>query len=161
MKTRLTLTCLTLMLWLPGLLLAGQEGSHQTSRATIPWQSYHAALASAKADSKPVLLHFTTNWCKGGKAMKRETYGNPKVARYLQENFACGWVDTEKQTGLAKKYKVNGLPTLWFLDSRGKSLTSVDGFLGPEKMLLVLKFINTKAYESMSYEDWKENRPRP
>jgi len=137
---------------------ASQGQKAKESAVKVPWQSYHEALATGKAESKPVLLHFATDWNKESQRMKRETYGNFDVARYLQKNFSTGWVDVEQFPALARKYDVSSLPTLWILDSQGKSLTSVGGYLGAKKMLLVLEFINTGAYEKLSYDEWKSRR---
>ena len=164
MKTSKTLTSLLIMLALllvlPQLVLAESDDNKDNKLPKVPWQNYHGAMATGKAESKPILLHFTADWCKWCKKMKNETYSDFKVARYLQDNFSTGWVDTEQYRNLAKKYSVNSLPTLWFLDSDGVSLTRVDGYLGAEKMLLVLEFINTKAYKTMEYQAWKEKKLR-
>ncbi len=149
---------LTLLLTLPALTSAQAEENKEEKLPKVPWQSYHGALATGKGESKPILLHFTADWCGWCKKMKRETYADMKVASYLQKNFATGWVDTEQYRALAKKYGVNSLPTLWFLDSDGISLTRIDGYLGPEKMMLVLEYIKTKAYKTIEYQAWKEKK---
>jgi len=149
------------MVLLVALLVVGcatQSNETREVPVKVPWQGYHQARATGKAESKPILLNFATDWDKDSQRIKLETYSNFEVAQFLQDNFATGWVDVEEYPQLAKKYDVNSLPTIWILDSEGKSLTSVGGFLGPEKMLLVLKFIDTKAYDTMSYEEWKNRR---
>ncbi len=148
---------------LMALVLAGcasQNHEIKEPEVKVPWQDYFPAMATGKGESKPILLHFGTTWNEGSDRMKRETYGNYDVKLSLHQNFATGWVDVEKSPALKKKYSVNGLPTLYFLDSQGNKLTSVDGFVGPERMLLILEFIQTQAYEEMSYEMWKGRRPR-
>ncbi|MCP4293721.1 MAG: thioredoxin family protein [bacterium] len=154
------LVAVFLLLILPVLVVAEEPTENESKRPSIPWQKYHGARATAKAESKPIMLHFTNEWCSGCKKMDKITYQNFEVMRYLQENFSCGWVNIENERSLAKKYKVDGLPTLWFLDSKGKALTSVDGYISPERLLLILEYLNTKAYKSMSYEKWKEKHPR-
>ena len=152
-----------LMVMVVALVVAGcatQDHETKEPKVKIPWQDYFPAMATGKGESKPIMLHFGTTWNEGSDRMKRKTYGNYGVMIYLQKNFVTGWVDVEEYPALGKKYSVDGLPTLWFLDSQGKKLTSVDGYMGPERLLLVLEFINTKAYKSMSYEMWKDRRPR-
>lgn len=146
------------------LILAGcASQNHETKelQVKIPWQDYFPTMATGKGEAKPIMLHFGTTWNEGSNRMKRETYANYDVMLYLQKNFATGWVDVEQYPSLGKKYQMDGLPTIWFLDAEGKRLTSVDGFLGPERMLLILEFIQTKSYETMSYEMWKDRRHRP
>ncbi len=121
---------------------------------SITWLGYNEGLSQGRDFDKPVFIHFTAHWCSWCKKMKRETYTDPKVIRFMADNFVAVLVDTEKLPSLARKYAVNGLPTLWFLDSQGKGLTSIEGYAGPEKLLRVLEYISTKAYEEVDYKTW-------
>lgn len=156
-KIILLLTVLISLLYLG---CASKGNDTRKTQVKVPWQSYHQAMATGKGEAKPIVLHFGTDWNSASEKMKLKTYGNYDVAKYLQKYFATGWIDVEEYPALGKKYQVDGLPTIWILDSEGKTLTNVDGYLGPEKMLLILEFINTRAYENMSYIQWKDRRPR-
>lgn len=134
------------------------DGARAEAHPHIAWLSYHEARAVGPVENKPIFLHFSADWSQWDKAMRRETYLDREVILQLKEHFVCGWVDVETQRGLARRYGVESYPTLWFLDSSGRSLTSVDGYLRPEKLLLVLEFIRTEAYKKTSYEAWKEKR---
>ncbi len=158
--TRKTQILLALLLAFPALALGGGEEKKKDKFPVVPWQAYHPAMETGKVESKPIFLHFTNGRSGSSESMNRETYSNPKVARYLRENFATGWIDMEVYPALGKKYKVGTSLTLWFLDSSGRALTSVDGFLSAPKLMLVLEYIKTKAYQNISYEDWKDKRPR-
>jgi len=120
----------------------------------INWLGYNEALSMARDFGKPVYIHFTAPWCKWCKKMQKETYTDPAVITYLSEKFAAVYVDTEKLPSLARKYQVSSLPTLWFLDSAGKGLTAIEGYVGPEKLLRVLEYVSTKAYEEVDYDRW-------
>ncbi|MEN8007521.1 MAG: thioredoxin fold domain-containing protein [Candidatus Krumholzibacteriota bacterium] len=120
----------------------------------INWLGFNEALSQGRDFDKPAFLHFTAPWCKWCKKMQRETYKDPKVIRYLNENFTAVMIDTEKLPALARKYRVESLPTLWFLDSQGKGLTNIKGYVGPEKLLRVLEYVSTKAYEKVDYQTW-------
>jgi len=124
----------------------------------IEWLSFREAKSQARDQDKPVLVHFTAPWCQGCKQMKKETYTDPQVIRYVAENFKASMVDVEKLPSLARKYDVDSMPTLWFLDASGKALTSIEGIVGPEKLLRVLEFIGTKAYEETDYNSWLHSR---
>ena len=124
----------------------------------IEWQDYDKAVSRSRAEEIPLLIHFTARWCKWCDKMKRETYKDLQIIRYLNENFAMTMVDTEKLPAVAAKYRVEGLPTLWFLDGDGRRLTSIPGFVSAETLLPLLEFINTKAYEAGDYESWLKQR---
>ena len=126
---------------------------------SVTWLGYNEALSQARDFDKPVFLHFTAPWCQWCKKMKKETYTDPQVIRFMAGNYVAVMVDTEKLPSLARKFEVNSLPTLWFLDSRGKALTSIEGYVGPEKLLRVLEYVSTKAYEEVDYKTWVARRP--
>jgi len=125
---------------------------------SITWLSFREARSQARDQDKPVLVHFTAPWCKWCKEMKKVTYADKRVIRLVDENFKATMVDTEKLPSLARKYSVESLPTLWFLDASGRALTSIEGMVGPDKLLRVLEFIGSKAYEETDYNTWLSNR---
>jgi len=157
MRIILLVAVLSASLWLLGCASKGHDSKDNMPH--VSWLSYHSALVTGKSESKPILMHFAPDWNEGSQRMQRETYSDYEIAGYLKANFATGWVDTEQQAGLAKKYNISSLPTVWFVDAEGKNLTSVNGFIGPRRMMLLLEFIQTKAYDQMSFEAWKDRRP--
>jgi thioredoxin-related protein len=156
-----TLLLVLLVISVTGAL--GEEGEENASvqevtSDTITWLGYNEALATARDFDKPIFIHFTAPWCKWCVKMKKETYTDPDVIRYMEENFVSVFVDTEKLPSLARKYNVSSLPTLWFLTSGAEGLTAVQGYMGPGNFLPVLEYIGTKAYEEIQYDAWKRRR---
>ena len=150
------------VVFLSGILLSAAvaETTDEENKPTaITWTGFNEALAQGRDFDKPVFIHFTAPWCKWCKKMQRETYTDPKVIRFMDENFVAVMVDTEKLPSLARKYHVESLPTLWFLDSQGKALTNIEGFVGPDKLLRVLEYVSTKAYEEVDYQTWMRKHP--
>ena len=139
-----------------GILVTGAVGDEEPKEKlrTITWLGYNDALAQARDFDKPVYLHFTAKWCKWCVKMQDETYTDPRVIRYMSENFFAVKIDTENNSALARKYQAKSLPTLWFLDSQGLGLTAIEGYMGPDKLLRVLEYVSTKAYEEIGYEKW-------
>ncbi len=135
------------------------DDQEKSDLRSIPWVGYNEGLAQAQNFDKPVFIHFTAPWCKWCKKMKQETYTDPKVIRFMDENFVAVMVDTEKLPSLARKFAVESLPTLWFLDAQGNGLTSIEGYVGSEKLLRVLEYISTKAYEKTDYKTWVRKHP--
>ncbi|MFN2370650.1 MAG: thioredoxin family protein [Candidatus Krumholzibacteriia bacterium] len=133
-----------------------EEPTPDTRR--VRWETLRQAQDRAAADQKPLLIHFTAPWSGGCKQMHRETYRDPRVIRYLNEHFAMAEVDIEKLPALARKFAVEGLPTLWFLESGGRRLTRLDGFTPAENLLPLLEFIVARDYEWTDYATWLERR---
>lgn len=125
---------------------------------SVHWLTYREALETGSGHEKPILLHFTASFSSLCRKMKRETYRDAQVIRYLNENFTATMVDIEQLPSLARKFNVDSVPTLWFLDSSGKPLTSVAGEVGPEKMLRITEYINKKIYEHTDYQTWLDKR---
>lgn len=157
-ERRLLVAALLLLLFVGGAEAATDEDREVEFRS-ITWLGYNEALALGRDFDKPVFLYFTANWCSWCKKMQKETYTDPKVIRYLEENFVAVKIDTGKLPSLARKYNAKSLPTLWFLDSQGKGLTSINGFVGPDKFLRVLQYIATKSYEELEFETWMRRHP--
>ncbi|MCK9996445.1 MAG: DUF255 domain-containing protein [Candidatus Krumholzibacteria bacterium] len=145
---------LTILLLMVSVSAAAADDQEKTELRSVTWLGYNEGLSQARDFDKPVFLHFTAPWCKWCQKMKNETYADPQVIRFMDENFVAVMVDTEKLPTLARKFRVESLPTLWFLDSRGNGLTSIEGYVGPEKLLRVLEYIGTKAYEEVDYKTW-------
>ena len=150
---------LAILLLLVSVTSAVAEDQEKEDLRSISWVGYNEGLALARDFDKPVFIHFTASWCKWCQKMKKETYTDPEVVRFMNENFVAVMVDTEKLPTLARKYGVESLPTLWFLDSQGDGLTNIQGYVGSEKLLRVLEYISTKAYEEIDYQKWVRKRP--
>ncbi len=68
----------------------------------FPWGD--EAFAKAKAEGKIVLLsigYSTCHWCH---VMNRESFSNPEIAAYLNENFVCIKVDREERPDIDSVY---------------------------------------------------------
>jgi len=87
-----------------------------------------AALASAKAAGKPVMVDFTADWCVSCKEMEKYTFPSPQVVAAL-EPFALLRVDVtendDDDKALLKRFGSFGPPTIAFFDDAGNPL---DGF---------------------------------
>jgi len=148
-----------LCLFLLPALFPGAAAAQEGDVRGINWVEYSEGLAQGRDLGKPLFIHFTAAWCHWCKKMQKETYTDPEVIRYLTENFAAVTIDTEKLPALAGKYGVKSLPTLWFVDAQGKGLTSIQGYVGPEKLRRVLEYVSTKAYEDVDYQTWVRKHP--
>jgi thioredoxin-related protein len=133
--------------------------SQAEAKPQIQWQPYAAGLAQAQDLARPILLNFTASWCKYCKMMKRETYADPAVIQFVNENFVPVRVDTQKDNKTAASYGVRSIPIIWFLTSSGERINALPGYVDAPMFLKVLGYIATGAYGEMDFETYLNSLP--
>jgi len=121
----------------------------------IIWTSYEKGKPMAKKLGKKIFLYFHANWCTYCKKMELTTLKDKGVIKYINDNYIAITVNSDKERKIASLFKVRGLPTTWFLKSDSDKLSSVPGYIDSNRLLTILKFINTESYKKMSYQDFK------
>jgi len=106
------------------------------------------ALAKAKAENKLVMMDFTgSDWCSWCMKLNKEIFSQPEFAQYASKNIVAVEVDfprhkemsdEQKQANakLAKKYGIEGYPTVIVLNGDGKKVGEL-GYLegGPKPFI--------------------------
>jgi len=128
--------------------LAGADG--------IRWVNYDQGMARGKSEDKKVFLNFYADWCRYCKMMDQKTFQNKDIIAYLNENFVPVRVNSDKNLKVAREYKVQGLPVFWFVSESGENIGSQPGYIPPDLMLPLLKYIETDSYKKMNFDKFKE-----
>ena len=79
-----------------------QSAAHQPIH-WYPWSE--EAFAAARAQDRPVLLDIGAVWCHWCHVMDGESYEDPAIARYLNENFVCIKVDRDERPDVDARYQ--------------------------------------------------------
>ncbi|WP_148278087.1 thioredoxin family protein [Desulfobacula toluolica] len=130
--------------------LSGQNGDG----SNIAWQDYNQGMAMAKTQGKHVFLYFHADWCTYCRKLKKTTFKDEAVLSYLRDNFISIAVDTDKNQKLSTQWKVKGLPTLWFLEPDNSKISSIPGYVEKKQFLNILKYIHTKSYSKMTFNEF-------
>jgi thiol:disulfide interchange protein len=94
-----------------------------------------AALTTAQAENKHVLLKFGANWCGWCHLLSRLFKENPEIAKTLKDHYVLVLIDVDQVEGKPHNSDVVarygdptrfGLPVLVVLDTQGKQLTTQD-----------------------------------
>jgi thioredoxin-like negative regulator of GroEL len=103
-------------------------------QGTITWQAFEAGMGQAKQEGRPAMVDFMAEWCSWCKKLDREVYTNPQVLSASQK-FVCIKVDGDRRRDLVQRYRVDGYPTILFLDPQGRELHRVVGYEPAEAFL--------------------------
>lgn len=97
--------------------------------------SYEQALLKAKQENKPVFVDFFATWCGPCKQLEQTVFVDPAVKDYYDQHFVCVRVDVDKEPKLAQRYRIQSIPTLIFLNSKGKELRRVTSLVDEARFL--------------------------
>lgn len=126
----------------------GRAGGRAAGGAAtvIPWEKDLAgALARAGSENKLVMVDFYTDWCRWCDVMDEKTFADGAVQAELRRMVVVK-LDAERDgRDAARRYGVEGFPTMVFLDATGREVGRIPGFLPPEPFLEELGDILKKA----------------
>ena len=135
------------------LTLLASAGASERDGAVV-WRDLDAALTESRQADKPVMIHFTAQWCGWCKKMKKEVYGQSDVAAALNHDFVPVMVDADRRPDLKAEYGVKGLPTIWFLTSAGEGITYIPGYVDAPTFRQIMQWVATGAYAEQSFEEF-------
>ncbi len=125
-----------------------------TTDEKIRWYDYNEGLELGKNQNRKVFINFYADWCGYCKQMDRETFQDRAVIAYLNEEFVPVRVDTEQNQKAAADYRVRGLPVSWFIAEDGEPIGSQPGYIPPDTLLSLLRYIGTDSYKTMKFTEF-------
>lgn len=120
----------------------------------LTWHSHAEAMPLAAKQDKPVIIHFTAEWCSWCTKMKKETYTDPAVAKLMTEDFITAMVDSDHNRLLGFLYGVQSLPTIWIVGSDGKGIAKISGYKDAGAFRKHLEWVASEAYRTQSFEQY-------
>ncbi|MEM8506452.1 MAG: DUF255 domain-containing protein [Bacteroidota bacterium] len=141
----------------------------------IQWLSWEEAVALTQneGNTKKVFVDVYTDWCGWCKKMDKDTFQNPQVAQYMQDNFYMVKFDAEgkdpiefdgrtfefvpsgrrgyHQLAAALLQNKMSYPTVVFLDENLKMLSPVPGYQKAKPFLKIARYFGDNIYKD---QDW-------
>ncbi|MHA7830552.1 MAG: thioredoxin family protein [Flagellimonas sp.] len=154
------------------LLLVGATAHAQD----INWISWEKAVELSQTDEQPkkIFVDVYTDWCGWCKKMDKNTFQNPEVSKYMQDNFYMVKMDAEGEDpieyqGKTFKFVPSGrrgyhelaaallqgkmsYPTVVFLDEQLNMLSPVPGYQQVEPFMQIAKYFGDNIYKD---KDWQ------
>lgn len=116
-------------------------------KGTIFQTLYHA-----KEQNKIVMVDVMTDWCKWCIELDNKVYAKAEIFEFANANQINYKIDAEKGEGIefAKKYKIEGYPSVLFLDGDGNEIDRIYGYVPLKEFKEMIvdynKGINTFGY---------------
>jgi len=145
--------------------------------AAITWYTVEKASELNSKKHKKIIMDVYTSWCSWCKKMDAETFTDPEVVAYMNENFYPVKLNAEEKTPIKFEGKVYlnpdpersrsvhefaammlqgqmSYPSYVFLDGHNKQVTNLPGYHQAPEFLKVLKYIAEEQYKKMSWQDY-------
>ena len=140
----------------------------------VKWMTLEQAIEAQKTVPKKILINFYTDWCAPCKVMEKETYNQPVISKYLNDNyypvkfnaegkdsvkvFGRTFTNSEFEDGKKKnpmhdftKYmNVNAIPSAVFLDESGNPITILQGALNAKELEPYIPFIANNEFKKIN-----------
>ena len=130
------------------------DSNPDTLENKINWVSIEEAQDLVKENPRKVFIDIYAEWCGWCKVMDRKTFSDDKVSNYINENYYAVRIDAESQNkitfngkeltvqDLVRSFKVQGLPTIVFIDENFKKVKPVAGYQNASQFLKSLEKFN-------------------
>lgn len=110
------------------------------------WQQFSlTAYESSLKSNEKMVIDFYADWCIPCKELDALTFSDERVIEEM-ERFTNYKVDMTKMTdeneNLRKRFNVIGMPTVLIIDSQGKEIHRITGFVNAEEFLGYISGIN-------------------
>lgn len=126
--------------------------NNSTAKEAIQWQSFQEGLALSETTSKKVFLYFYADRCTYCRKMSAKTFQDKAVVSYLNEHYIPVRVDASREPKISKQYHVQGIPATWFITETGEKLRNRPGYIAPEELLQMLKYVATDRYKTQPFD---------
>ena len=149
----------------------------------INWMTFEQALDAQAKEPKKIMMDAYTKWCGPCKLLDKNTFQNPDVVKYVNENFYAVKFDAEGQSEFNYKGEnysnpgfdpalgsgrnaqhqfsgalgINAYPSIVFFDEKGDPIVVLPGYKTPQQLELYLKMFKTDAFKSITTKEaWEK-----
>ena len=160
-------------------LVAENDNTISCEASLVHWISFGEAYNRCKINPRPILVDVYTTWCGPCKMMSAQTFNNPQIAAYINNNFYAVKFDAEsKDSVVFDKYTFlssdpknpksthqfaasildNQLayPSIVFLNNQIQRLDIVRGFMPPKSFEPLINYYGSGDYQKTKWEEYEK-----
>ncbi|WP_288371286.1 thioredoxin fold domain-containing protein [uncultured Algoriphagus sp.] len=139
-----------------GLLFFASIGFSQDK---ITWLKFEEAVAANQSDPKMLLVDVYTDWCGWCKKMDKETFTDPEVVKYVNENFYAVKLNAEdtkrtfdfmgkkfSEAQLAAAMRVRSYPNFVVIEPTLQNIAQLPGYRPADAFLEGINELIEKAF---------------
>lgn len=145
----------------------------------INWITLEKAIELQKKNPKKIMMDVYTNWCGPCKMLDKNTFQNPDVAKYVNQNYYAVKFDAEGNERINYKGKVysnpgykaelasrrnsahdltialqiQAYPTIVFIDEKGDIIAPIKGYQTPTQLELYLKMFKVDEHKALDTQE--------
>jgi thioredoxin 1 len=103
--------------------------------------TFNQALTQAKKEHKFIFMNVYAVWCAPCTNLKKTTFQSDKIGSVFNKSFINISVDAEKGEGinLSRKYEVTAHPLMLVINSEGKVVKRILGYVKEDQLLKEVK----------------------
>lgn len=154
--------------------IIGSVAVAQDNKTTVKWYTFEEAVALNQQNPKKILIDVYTDWCGWCKTMDKNTFSNPSIAKYLNENFYPVKFNAESTKPVSFKGQefknrnqgnrsphdlaialLSGkmsYPSIAYLDGENNLITAVAGYSTPSQIEPILVYIVEEHYTKTPWD---------
>ena len=151
----------------------------EAEETAVEWMTFEEAVEKSKTTKKKIFIDVYTDWCGWCKVMDKNTFSQPEIAKYLNENFYPVKLNAEQKEdiefrGYTFKFIARGkkgyhelaasllqnklsFPTVVFLDEDFKMLQPLPGYHKPDFFEKVVKYYGGNHFKDTDWKAWEED----
>ena len=104
--------------------------------AQIQWETNpRQALQKARQTNKQLLIYFFTEKARDCKKYEQQTFKNPRVVEFLNENYVCMTAHAARNRNIASYFGVIKVPAILIIDHNGHEYLRIITYYPPDKFV--------------------------
>ncbi len=151
---------------------------HENS--AVNWITFDEAYIKCKKNPRPIMIDVYTTWCGPCKMMSNQTFSNPQIAKYINDNFYAVKFDAETKDSVkfdkyifvssdnsnpkaphqfAASILDNQLayPSIVFLNNQIQRLDILKGFMPAKNFEPILNYYGSGDYQKVKWEEYEKS----